>query len=220
MIYRQLLVSLAFTEVAWGSRGRTMQLLLKGMYETSCPEDDKGKHLSYSGIYQLITGKTEQGVQLLHEALSLMDGNPDSKQRILRIILFQILAIYYRFNKNASRMSNFYSKALEECRIVGDTKLLVIPAMENIDSVDGEKERIVRNSENLINPPLTLQVLCIVSKAIEHLPDADAKRSANNTVINIAKETQNSLLQSSVGLFNCQRNAILQAMYSKPEDAA
>ena len=79
---------------------------------------------------------------------------------------------------------------------------------------------ILLNSENVINPPLTLQVLYIVSKAIEHLPDADAKRSASNTVINIAKEIQNPLLQSSVGLFNCQRNAIHQHMYSKPEDAA
>ena len=94
MYYKKLLVSLAFAEVTWGSDGRTMQLLSEGKYEPSFPDDDRGKHLCYSGICQLVTGSTEDGVQLLQEALSLMDANPE--QRILRIILFQILAIYYR----------------------------------------------------------------------------------------------------------------------------
>ena len=220
VMYKQLLISLAFTEVTWGSRGRTMQLLLEGKYESPCAYVDRGKHLCYDGIYQLVTGKTEEGVQLLQEALSLMDGSPDPEQRILRIIMFQILAIYYRFKENSSRMSTFYSKALEECRAVGDTKLLIIPAMKNIDSRNGEDEMIFRNSNNLINPPITLQVLYIVNNATKHLPDADAERSASNTVVNIAKEIQNPLLQSTIGLFNCQRNAIRQNMSSKREEAA
>ena len=64
-----------------------MQLLSEGKYnEPSCPSvsvDDTGKHLCYSGIYQLATGKTKDRVQSLEEALSLM--NDTTEQRILRI---------------------------------------------------------------------------------------------------------------------------------------
>ena len=220
--YRQLLVSLALTEVPFGFYGRTMQLLSEGKYEPSCssvPRDDRGKHLCYSGIYQLVTGKTEDGVQLLQEALSLMDGTPE--QRILRIIIFQILAIYYRFINIPSKTSLFYSKALEECRAVGDTNLLIIPAMENTDRDNGEEEMILRNSEKLVNAPLKLEVLCLVSNATEHFADTDAKRSTSNTVLNIAKKMEKPFLRSSNGLFTFQHNVntILQSVSSR-EDAA
>ena len=221
VFYRQLLVSLAFTEVTWGSKGRTMQLISDGKYEPSSPDNDIGKHLCYSGIYQLVTGKTEHGVQLLQEALSLMNGDPE--QRILKIILFQILAVYHRSKKNSSRMSMWYTKALEECRAVGDTKLLIIPAMKNTDRDNGEeKEMVLRNSENLINAPLTLEVLCIVNEAIKHLPDPDTKQYVSNVVLNIAKEFKSPVLHSSLALFNFQRsvNSILQNVSSKREDAA
>ena len=223
VIYRQLLVSLAFTEVTWGSDGRAMQLFSEGKYEPLCPSlpvDDRGKHLCYSGIYQLVTGKTEDGVQILEEALTLMHGTPE--QMILRIIIFQILAIYYRFIKNPSRMSRFYSKALEESRVVGDNKLLIIPAMKNRKNENGEEEIIGKSPEKVINSPLTLEVLCLVSEAIKHLSDPDTKEYVSNVVLNIAKELENPVLQSSLGLFNFQRNVniILQNVCSKPEDAA
>ena len=110
LICRQLLVSLALTEVPLGFYGKTMQLLSEAKYNPSClsvPVDDRRKQLCYSGIYQLVTGKAEDGVQILEEALSLMHGTPE--QKILRIIIFQILVIYYRFIKNPSRMSMCYS---------------------------------------------------------------------------------------------------------------
>ena len=222
VICRQLLVSLAFTEVPLGSDGRAMQLFSEGKYEPLCPSvpvDDRGKHLCYSGIYQLVTGKTEDGVQILEEALSLMHGSPE--QMILRIIIFQILAIYYRFIKNPLRMSTFYSKALEESRVVGDNKLLIIPAMKNRKSENGE-EFIRKSPEKVINSPLTLEVLCIVTEAIKHLPDPDTKEYVSNVVKNMAKELEYPGLQSSLGLFNFQRNVntILQNVCSKPEDAA
>ena len=149
MIYRQLLVSLALTEVPLGSKGRTMQLLSEGKSdnEASCSSvsvDDRGKHLCYSGIYQLATGKTEDGVQSLEEALSLMDGTPE--QRILRIIMFQILAVYYRFRKDWSRMSLFYRKALQECRALGDTQLLIIPAMDKKVTISAPSENTKLNA--------------------------------------------------------------------------
>ena len=177
VIYRQLLVSLALTEVTLGSQGRARQLLSEGKYELLrplVPVDDGGKHLCYSGIYQLVTGKTEDGVQILEEAFSLMHGTPERK--ILRIIIFQTLAIYYRFMKNPSRMSMFYSKALEECRGVGDNKLLIIPAMKNRKSENGEKGIVQKSPEKVINAPLTLEVLCLVTEAIKHFPGPDTEQ--------------------------------------------
>ena len=223
IIHRQLLVSFALTEVPLGFYGKTMQLLSEAKYELSAPSvplNDRGKYLCYSGIYHLVIGKQEDGVELLQEALSFMDDTPEN--RILRIIMFQILSIYYRFIKDSNRMSVFYCKALEECRAVGDTQLVAIPAMENVGRENGEEKMILKNSETLINPPLKLEILCIVSKATKHFSDAEAKRSASNTVLNIAKEIQNPLLQSSIGLFNFQHNvnSILQNVSSKRQDAA
>ena len=223
VIYRQLLVSWAFTEVTWGSQGRAMQLFSEGKYEPlslSVPVDGRGKHMCYSGIYQLVTGKTEDGVQILEETLSLMPGTPE--QRILRIIIFQILAIYYGFIKNPSRMSIYYSKALEECRLVGDNKLLIIPPMKNRKSENGEEEITKKSPEKVINAPLTLEVLCLVTEAIKHLPDPGTEQYVSNVVLNTAKEFENPVLQRSLGLFNFQRNvnSILQNVCSKGEDAA
>ena len=223
MIYRQLLVSLAFTEVTWGSQGRAVQLFSEGKYEPLCPllpVDDRGKHLCYSGIYQLVIGKRENGVQILEGALSMMHGTPE--HQILRIIIFQILAVYYRFIENPSRMSMCYSKAVEECRAVGDNKLLIIPAMKNRKSENEEGEIIKNSPEKVMNSPLTLEVLCLVSEAIKHLPDPETKQYVSNIVPTIAKELESPDLQSSLGLFNFQRNAnrILQTVCSNREDAA
>jgi len=223
VIYRKLLVSLAFTEVPLGCHGRTVPLLSEGKCEASCPSvlvDEVGKHRCYSGMYQMATGKTENGVQMLEEALSLMDGTPE--QKILKIIMLQILAIYYRFIKKPLRMLMFYSKAFEECRVVGDKKLLVIPAMRKQEIENGDVKLIERGPGKVINSPLTLEVLCLVNEAVKHLPDPDTKQSVSNVVQNIAKEIENPVLQSSLGLFNFKRNVytVLGNVSSKREDAA
>ena len=92
-IHRQLLVSLAFNEVTLGPRGRAMQLLSEAkelqMASLSTPVRDKAKLLSYLGNYQLVIGKTEEGVQCLQEALPLMERNLE--KTILRLTMFQIL---------------------------------------------------------------------------------------------------------------------------------
>ena len=223
VFYGQLLVSLALAEVTWGARGRTMQLLCEAKKyldnEAPCSSvsvGDKGKHLCYSGIYLLVTGKTEDGVQCLEEALSLM--NDTHEHRILRIIAFQILATYYRFKKNSSRMSLFYSKAVQECRRAGDTQLLIIPANGNV----GVEDMIGKNPDNSLNSPLALEILCLVNEATKHLAEPDTKQSVTKAVLNIVKEIENPFLQSSLGLFNFQHNVnrIVQNMFSKLEEAA
>ena len=213
VFYRQLLVSLAFTEVPLGAQGRTKQLLSEAKNnEVSCSsvsDGDKGKYLCYSGIYELATGKAENGVQFLEEALSLMNGT--TEQRIVRIIAFQILAIYYRHKNNSSRMSQFYTKALQECRSVGDIQLLIIPVAKNTGKESGENEMIARKRrkpDNSVNLPLTLEILCLISEATKHLHESDVQQSVGNAVLNIEKEIEKPLLQSSLGLFNFHRNVI------------
>ena len=56
---------------------------------------------------------------------------------------------------------------------MGDTQLVTIPAMENVGRENGEEKMILKNSETLINPPLKLEILCIVSKATKHFSDAE-----------------------------------------------
>ncbi len=224
VFYGQLLVSLALVEVAGGARGRAMQLLLEAKNNEassySVSVGDKGKHLCYSGIYQLVTGNTEDGVKCLEDALSLM--NSSSEQRILRITVFQILSIYYRFEKNSSRMSMFYDKALQECKQAGDTQLLLIPAMEDTGREIDEEETTQTNSETFINQPLKMEILCIVSQATKNVSDTDTKQCLSDSALNLVRETEELILQSSLGLFNFQRNvnSMLQNVFGNLEDAA
>ena len=217
VFHRELLVSRALYEITWVSGGTTMQTLSKANdIKTPCSAvsvRNKGKHLCYDGITQLVTGNTEDGVQCLEEAhYLLMNGTPE--QRILRIVAFQILAIYYRFKENSSRTSQFFSKALQECKVAGDTELLIIFATESSGNQTDEKERT--------HQPLKLEILCLVSEATKHLTDEETKRYISYAAQQIAKNIETSLFQSSLGLFNFQRNVniILEQVFSKAEDAA
>ena len=217
VFYRELLVSRALYEITWVSGGTTTQMLSKAKdIETPCSAvsvRNKGKHLCYSGIIQIVTGNTEDGVQCLEEAhYLLINGTPE--QRILRIVAFQILAIYYRLKENSSRTSQFLSKALQECKVAGDTELLVISPTESTGNQTDEKERT--------HQPLQLEILCLVSEATKRLTDAKTKRYISNTVQQIAKDIETSLFQSSLGLLNFQRNVniILEKVFSKADDAA
>ena len=66
---RRLLVSRAFSEITWGRRGKTMELLSEAekieATSTTVPAGEKGKRLCYLGFYQLVIGQTQSGVQCL-----------------------------------------------------------------------------------------------------------------------------------------------------------
>ena len=221
VFYRQLLVSFAFTEVTWGIEGRTMKLLSE-VDDKQVPcccisKDNKGKLSCYRGICQVAAEKTDEGVHNLQEALSMMNGSPE--QRILRIIAFQILAIYHCFNKNLSVASHLYRKALQECRAAGDTSLLVIPPIEHSEFQIDEGEIPGRKSDTLITQPLRLEIICVLSKATEHFSDNDTQQSISNTVLSIAKEPN---LPPSLGVCIFQRNvsSTLNSVLSNPKEAA
>ena len=224
VFYSQLLVSLASGEMCWGSGGRTMKLLSEAAdKQVSCcsfSAGNKGKLLCYRGICQVVSGKSEEGVQSLQEALSLMNGSPE--QRILRITALQILAIYYCFRNNLSIASQLYTKALQECRAAGDTSLLVIPPVENREFKISEEEMQRSKLDTLTTQPLGLEIICIVSEATKLFTDGNTKQLISNAVLNIIRDIDKPILTRSLGLFIFQRNInlTLKDVLSNPKKAA
>ena len=216
VFYKQLLVSRAFYQITWVTGGKAMQELAEAKeIGASCSKasaGENGKHCLYNGISQLVSEKPKDGVRCLKESLSLKNNIPE--RGILRIIASQILAIYYRFKKNWSKASKFYSQALQECRAVGDEKLIIIPAMENV----GEEN----NGKEITNHPLKLAIICLVSEAAKHLNDSDTKRSISNAAQQIAEDIANPPIPRSLGLFIFQHNVniTLKLVLRKVEEAA
>ena len=223
-IYRQLLVSRAFFEVTWGMSGRTMKLLSEAadnqVPRSSFLDGNKGKLLCYRGICQVVSGKSEEGVHCLADALSLMNGNPE--QRILRITALQILAIYHRFRNNLSIATQLYTKALQECRAAGDTSVLVIPPVENKEFKISEEEMQRSKLDTLNTQPLRLEIICVVSEATKLFTDSNTKQSISNAVLNIARDIDKPILPRSLGLCIFQRNisATLKNVLRNPKEAA
>ena len=96
----QLLTSRAFKELAYGTDGKTKYFLSKvhEIHDTSpsIPFHERGKYLCYLGINYLFTEEPKIGVKCLKEALSSLDNCNSPEQTILKLIIFQILAVYYR----------------------------------------------------------------------------------------------------------------------------
>lgn len=209
--YRQLVFSKAFYQITCSTKGESMPLPSKARdrEESSSPvlDSERGKSFFYNAIYQLANDKEEDGIQSLNDAVSLMSCSPE--HRILRIIAFQILAIYHRFKKNSSEMSQFYSKALQECKTLGDTELLVIPRGTGKELPEAPKEDLnQRNPDASNNQPLKYEIISIIKAAAKQICDDDTKRLLTDTALNIAEEIKKPTLQSSLGLFNFQTNVM------------
>ncbi|PFX13027.1 putative WD repeat-containing protein alr2800 [Stylophora pistillata] len=223
VFYKQLLVSLAFSQMYWRTGGRTMKLLSEAEDEqVSCSSfsaEWEGKLFCYRGICQVASGKTEDGVRNLEEALSLMSSN--AEQRILTIIAIQVLAICHRFKNHFSVASQFYNKALQECAAAGDTSLLIIPPMRSKDFNAVDHGLLNRKPDFLITQPLKLEMICVVGEASKHLFDDNTKQSVSDAVIQMAKEIQNTISLRSFSLWNLQRNvsATLRDVVVQPKEA-
>jgi len=213
--YTQLLVSKSLYQVTWGTRGKAMRLLSKARnLEESCSPvsvDDKGKRLCYSGVYLLVNGQTEAGIQSLEEAVSLMTGTPE--KIILKNIAIQILATYHRFKNNSSGMSEFFSKSIHECQSLGTKHLLFIPPMGGTAKKTKEKERTQQ--------PLKLEIICLVLDAAKHLMDTETKRCIIDAAQEITNGIRNSPVPSSLGsfIFQCNANITLQCVTREDEGA-
>ena len=219
--YRRLLASKAFSEITWGVEGMSLQLLSEvneigdAIYPLS--SDEKAKYLCYFGICQLVIGKTEIGVQSLQEALPLMDNSPE--QKILRLVIFQILAVYYRVKNNLSSSRYFYRKALCESTAIGDLQLLVIPATEKTTLKMDDKNVTQRCTDTLNNQPLELQVIYHVKRASQHFPHIDTNKSLRDITLKTLNDVEVALPNGAPGLFSFHRVVVsLLLQFSECED--
>ena len=211
VFYWRLLISKAFYQVTWGASGNTEKLLSLSktvqVQTSSHCDGDKGKHLCYYGIHQLVIGKTEDGVKVLEEALSSM--NTSQEHTILKLIIFQIFAIYYQSKNDSVSSSNFYQKALKECRDARDTGLLVITMPELAKSNVGEHCNILTNKANLSeNQPLQFEVIFLVSKGIQNVSIYDANKMFCNLLLTILNDRKSALNTTKTGWFNFHRNIV------------
>ena len=200
MPYGRLLLSKAFYELTWGRSGISLQLLTevnkRHTEASSVPSDEKGKYLCYIGIYQLVSGERETGVQHLQEAISLMSHNLE--ETLLKIIAFQILAVNFKFLNDASMASAQFYNALQATNEVGDTQLIVIPPNE-------KTKMQIDVKTTLHNQPAILQVIYIVKRATEFTSDLEQDTFQRNILLNTLNEVEASLQDSGSGLVSFNR---------------
>ena len=211
VFYRHLLTSKAFCQVTWGASGNTKKLLSESkavqVPTSSHCDEEKGKHLCYYGLHQLVIGKTEDGVKVLEEALSSM--NTSQEHTILRLIIFQIFAIYYQSKNDSLSSSSFYLKALKECRDARDTCLLVIPMPESGIKKVGEHFIIPTTKANpSVNHPFKVAVIFLLSKAIKSFSTSDTNEIFRNLLLTIVDDCESALNTTNTGWFNFHRNVV------------
>ena len=225
VLYRRLLVSRAFSEITWGRRGKTVALLSEveeiQAKSSSVTAGEKGKLLCYLGFYQLGIGQTQNGVQCLTEALSWLDNTTEGT--VLRIIGFQVLAVYYQFKTYSISSAYFYSKAVQECRTLQETRahLLVVPAMQSMRRMSTDERKKTSYTVALLNQPLEMQVVFLVREATKHFAHVDINKSLGNFVLKMLNDIESELgNRASLGLFSLHRTAVIMlGMFCKSEDA-
>ena len=208
--HRQLLQSKAFGYMTWGGDGKTMLLLseasrLQSLTTATCPEE-KGKHLCYSGIYQLVVGKTQDGVGSLEEAISLLNNTAEHK--VLRLMILQILAIFYRCTKGDYKMSaTFYDRAVQECREAGDIHLLVIPD-NNGEANHWDERRVPSSTEYLGNEPIEIEMIYLVVSAIKKICATEITDFSIKLLLRILQGIESTNEMTKPGWFRFQAIAI------------
>ena len=217
VFYSQLLLSLAFGEVTWGIHRRSMTLLSKAD-GLSLSIDDKRKLLCYKGICQLASGKIDDGIQSLQKALCLMSDS--SEERILRVTALQILVTYFLFMKKKTTSVELYTKALRECRALGDTSLLVIPPVNNKELSLIEAD--MPEPDITTTQPLRLEMICVVSQATEMFSDYETKQAISKSVLKMSNEIERLILPDSIGLWTFQNNvnSTLKSVLNNPKEAS
>ena len=210
VLHRQLLQSKAFGYMTWVGVGKTMLLLsearrLQSLTTTSCPEE-RGKHLCYSGIYQLVVGKTEDGVESLEGAISLL--NKTAELKVLRLMILQILAIFYGCTKGDYKLSAmFYDRAVQECKEAEDMHLLVIPD-NNGEANYRDEHRVPSSTENLGNEPIEIGVIYLVVSAIKKICSTEITDFSIKLLLRILRGIESTNEMTKPGWFRFQANAI------------
>ena len=209
-VYKRLLLSKAYGEVILGSSGKTEKLLSEARkvrwFASIHDRAQKGKLLSYHGIYQLIIGRTKKGVKLLKEALSSMVTS--SEHTILKIIVCQILAFYHSLERDPLQSLKLYKIAVDECRAVGDTGLLVIPEIEKPTTNSVEDNTPSNETRNAHNQPPEIEVILLVSQAVKNITTNETKQRFHSLLLQILKESESTLPPGTTGRFNYNNTGV------------
>ena len=166
--FNRMVVAKAFSEVTWNStEAKTMQLLpslLKDTQLSNFSDVERGKCACYFGIYQLVNGNIEGGIELLEFSLSKWKGTSDPLLKILEVLSSQILSLIYESTNDIKRAVDFYQNAEEQCKNVGGRSLLFVPEiMAKYKSTSQEKMRKDDNHSRI--QPLEIMIYLIIVKA-------------------------------------------------------
>ena len=195
----RLLTSRAFSQVTWGQTGYSKQLLskVKKIQASSSfvSDHEKGKYLCYLGIYHLAAAETHIGVQCLKDALSSLNSCKNPEQIILKLVIFQILVVYYQSLNDSSSANKFYNKAHHQCSSMGHWQLLIIPktTSQTKETTNEVPSRI------LPNQPLKCEIACLLSEATKIFADSNTKQCLNNSLLQIVEDVEKEI-QISLGL--------------------
>ena len=195
-VHKRLLLSKTYGSLVMGATEVTKRLLsVNNQVNLSTVIQDTelpGELLTYRGLYKCFTGRAKEGVRHLEEALSSMETTP--KNRILKLIILQVLALYQSFKSNPLKSLDFYKKA------VGDTGLVVIP---EIDETRREEDRIHLNETRLThNQPLQTEVVILVSQAVKNISTDETKQFFCNLLLQILTESDSAIPTGATGRFN------------------
>lgn len=166
--FNRMVVAKAFSEVTWNStEAKTMQLLPSLLKETQLSnfsDVERGKCACYFGIYQLVNGNIEGGIELLEFSLSKWKGTTDPLLKILEVLSSQILSLIYESTNDIKRAVDFYQNAEELCKNVGGRSLLFVPEiMAKYKSTSQEKMR--KDDNHSRSQPLEIMIYLIIVKA-------------------------------------------------------
>ena len=166
----------------------------------------------------MVSRKLDDGAQNLQKALCLMSDSPE--ERIRTVTALQILVTYSLYNERKPISLDLYTKALHECRALGDTSLLVIPPVNN-----KELRMIKADMPELditTTQPLRLGMICVVSKATEMFSDDETKQAITKFLQRMSNQTEKQILPHSIGLWTFQRNVnlTLKNVLNNPEEAS
>lgn len=181
--YNHLLLAKGFSEVAWRSEeGETLQLLSSKANEVlaSSSDEQKGKFFCCLGIHKLSNGHINDGLENLKESLAHLKDTTDPTLEILKIMAFQIVAIYYESTANETEAANFFKNARDECKTWKNYHLFL-----------SEKDKINTDEQNL---PLVLEVHFLINRATKLFLSAERMKSFEEDVLQMKENTDANLL--------------------------
>ena len=129
-------------------------------------------------MHYLVTNESEKGVKCFHEALSVMSNIP--ALTILKLITYQILAVYYQCRTNPASASYYRTKALQECDCTDNQHLVIPPSMREPKA--REEEAPPKDQTNAL---LLMRVLYYVSQTTENFSDTDTQQRFGNIALEI-----------------------------------